>query len=261
MTMGRAKYTTDPKDIGINCRHRKAKTKRRGMCPKCYEKYVDHHDPTLRERRLTRARENSRKRNELNLARLRAYHANEKLWVVRNKYMQRVYGITIWQYNQMLREQQHGCFICGNEATRLNIDHCHATGRVRGLLCWKCNRGLQAYNDNPALFRKAVEYLERPFDGRAVVAERTNFIQDLGDRVEVEGIVTLKGKRKRGDTRKAPTLVAVSEAVWTNLEKAIIDVGATGCAVRNLESGHHADGPGSPDGPAGVESGVDLSPV
>lgn len=68
-----------------------------------------------------------------------------------------------------LREEQgHVCKICGEEGflmnrrvkSALNVDHCHKTGTIRGMLCHNCNRGLGLFQDNPELLRKAADYLE-----------------------------------------------------------------------------------------------------
>lgn len=81
------------------------------------------------------------------------------------------YGITPEQYLAMLDEQGGVCAICGHDEPnehgrtgtkfRLSVDHCHETGRVRGLLCQKCNRAIGLLNDNTDLLRKAIGYLER----------------------------------------------------------------------------------------------------
>lgn len=59
-----------------------------------------------------------------------------------------------------MRTAQNGrCLICGEGSRRLEIDHCHTTGRVRGLLCIYCNTGLGRFKDNPALLARAIAYL------------------------------------------------------------------------------------------------------
>lgn len=66
-------------------------------------------------------------------------------------------------YRGMLAAQGGGCAVCGStpKTRRLHIDHDHATGRIRGLLCMQCNRFLAAYHATPAKLRAAADYLER----------------------------------------------------------------------------------------------------
>lgn len=81
------------------------------------------------------------------------------------------YGLTEEDYKELLRQQGGVCAICGNDEPnehgrtgtkfRLSVDHCHTTGRVRGLLCQKCNRAIGLLNDSADLLRKAIGYLER----------------------------------------------------------------------------------------------------
>ena len=70
------------------------------------------------------------------------------------------YRIRIEEYEQMLQEQNNKCAVCEREV-KLEVDHCHSTGRVRSLLCGGCNRGLGQFNDDYERVRKAAEYLER----------------------------------------------------------------------------------------------------
>ena len=84
----------------------------------------------------------------------------------RNKFLQRNYGITSDDYNSMLTEQKGVCAICGNgNSTKdnkpLHVDHCHDTGKVRGLLCQKCNTSIGLFNHDVDILQKAVVYLQK----------------------------------------------------------------------------------------------------
>jgi hypothetical protein len=74
----------------------------------------------------------------------------------------RSYGLTREDYDEILRDQGGVCAICKAEpkpTKRLSVDHNHATGEVRGLLCTSCNHGLGNFRDKPELLRLAAEYL------------------------------------------------------------------------------------------------------
>ena len=81
----------------------------------------------------------------------------------RNSTLKRRYDLSLDEYNKLLQEQNKCCAICGtsNEqiTKRMHVDHNHDTGKVRGLLCDKCNRGLGFFNDDATQLRKALEYL------------------------------------------------------------------------------------------------------
>jgi len=71
------------------------------------------------------------------------------------------YGMTEKQLCQMLKDQDGKCLICGSkEDEKLHVDHCHSTGKVRGLLCKCCNVTLGMLNEDKALFERCIEYLE-----------------------------------------------------------------------------------------------------
>lgn len=76
------------------------------------------------------------------------------------------YGITYDDFDRMYEEQGGGCWICHDElpidSPEIHVDHCHASGDVRGLLCRMCNLGLGAFRDRPDFLRVAAEYLGRP---------------------------------------------------------------------------------------------------
>ena len=87
----------------------------------------------------------------------------------RNNDLKKKYGITLEQYEQMLADQGGVCAICGNpepvwdkkvnRLRALSVDHCHTTGKVRGLLCTGCNQGLGNFKENPDRLAKAISYL------------------------------------------------------------------------------------------------------
>ena len=88
----------------------------------------------------------------------------------KNAYYRRNYGITDAELAQMKEDQNNQCFLCGSEgflignnnhSEKLAVDHDHATGRVRKLLCHNCNRALGLFKDNPELMRKAADYVEK----------------------------------------------------------------------------------------------------
>ncbi len=76
------------------------------------------------------------------------------------------YGLTRSEYNEMLETQEGGCAICRApyadvRGRRLVVDHDHATGAVRGLLCMACNSGLGHFGDDPARMAAGIDYLAR----------------------------------------------------------------------------------------------------
>ena len=80
----------------------------------------------------------------------------------RKSYLKRKYGMTVEQYDAMLKAQGGGCFICGRpprEDISLHVDHDHSTGRVRGILCFCCNNALADFKEDPQLLQKAITYL------------------------------------------------------------------------------------------------------
>lgn len=71
------------------------------------------------------------------------------------------YRISQEDYDLMLNFKNGRCHICNETlATIPHIDHCHYTKQVRGMLCMKCNTAIGSMRDNPALMRKAADYVE-----------------------------------------------------------------------------------------------------
>ncbi|MHC5905937.1 endonuclease VII domain-containing protein [Streptomyces sp. S6] len=77
----------------------------------------------------------------------------------RRDHLKRQYGITEAQRDQMIAEQKWLCVIC-LKAPPVHVDHCHKTGRVRGVLCFNCNSAIGKLGDDPDAVRRAASYLE-----------------------------------------------------------------------------------------------------
>ena len=89
------------------------------------------------------------------------------------------YGITEEQYDDLLRKQQYSCAVCNRSVTRfkirLSVDHDHATGHVRGLLCTHCNRyviGKHRLGKGDLLLLNAHRYLTAEYPGWIVPPKR-----------------------------------------------------------------------------------------
>ena len=83
----------------------------------------------------------------------------------RERRIERIYGITVEQYYQMLDAQDNSCAICDKqfevECGPPHIDHCHDTTEVRGLLCQKCNTAIGMLGDDAEKAIRAYQYLAK----------------------------------------------------------------------------------------------------
>lgn len=92
---------------------------------------------------------------ESHKARVNAYRkANEDLIKSQR------YGISLEDFLEIKEKSQGLCMICGSAKIDA-VDHCHTTGRVRGLLCKRCNVGLGYFKDDVMLLQKAINYLQQ----------------------------------------------------------------------------------------------------
>lgn len=110
-----------------------------------------------------------------------------KQWQIKNRelvnkrskgyHLKRFFGLTVEQYDQMNKDQDYKCAICGQKETKidhrtqkvknLSVDHCHRTGKIRGLLCISCNSmighaGLGG--DDHTILEKGIGYLKAYYD-------------------------------------------------------------------------------------------------
>lgn len=89
---------------------------------------------------------------------------------LKDLYLKRTYNISYVEFCIRLENQNYSCKICtrpldtslGNTSSNANtavVDHCHTTGKVRGILCNECNRGLGYFKDNKMSLNNAIQYL------------------------------------------------------------------------------------------------------
>ncbi len=84
---------------------------------------------------------------------------------MRRWHLKNAYGLSMEDFALLVQRQNGGCAICGSKPipdtpkTRLVVDHCHRTGKIRGILCDLCNTAIGKLQDDPHLLRAAADYL------------------------------------------------------------------------------------------------------
>lgn len=99
----------------------------------------------------------------------RWYEANKERCAVvnRKRALERLYGLSESDWEALFVAQGKMCAICKSDKPSPNnkrtwaVDHCHSTGKVRGILCHMCNTALGKFKDDTAVLQSAIDYLER----------------------------------------------------------------------------------------------------
>jgi hypothetical protein len=87
----------------------------------------------------------------------------------RQRNLKQRFGVDLEWYEEQFKKQNYSCAICKSKTNKttgdrqfwnFSVDHCHDSGKVRGILCNNCNRALGLFQDNPEVLRKAAEYVE-----------------------------------------------------------------------------------------------------
>lgn len=91
------------------------------------------------------------------------YQNNKQKWT--REALKRKFNLTIDEYNTILKNQNGGCRICNRKENStpnrmLEVDHCHKTGQIRGILCGGCNKAIGLLKDSPILCESAANYLK-----------------------------------------------------------------------------------------------------
>jgi hypothetical protein len=139
-----------------------------GLCNNCWQRQwrTEHPGQTWQERNPEIAKDYGRSwyaANRERIAEKRRDARADGRYRARDRriFLAYHYGLTPDQYRDMLVGQAGRCLICLRVPTKdLVIDHDHATGTVRGLLCQQCNKGIGLFADNAMALRSAARYVE-----------------------------------------------------------------------------------------------------
>lgn len=120
-----------------------------------YDKVKD--KPETKKKRNGRYAENIERERET--ARKSYARRKDKLTGYASKRRWARYGLTVEEGQALIEKANGSCMICGKPHKSLNVDHCHETGKVRGMLCSNCNTGIGLFKDNTGLLQAAIDYL------------------------------------------------------------------------------------------------------
>lgn len=142
-------------------RMRKNGRQRTGQCKECVKDKIRKFYKKNPGRSKQYSRRYRAENRERHLSNCRAWHHANK-HKIKDRWL-RQYGLTGEQFRAMNEMQRGLCAICSRpprSGKRLNVDHCHATGKVRGLLCTRCNTALGAFGDTAEMLTVALLYVQ-----------------------------------------------------------------------------------------------------
>lgn len=162
----RKKYNSDPRE-----RERRKKQSRSGeenikYMKKYYKNNSDKFKKTRKQQDIHNEARRERYKNDPEFReKCKSYARGRCKLKRREERLMSKYGISLKEYDEMLKQQNGKCKICGSEKVGgnhkyLKVDHCHKTGKVRGLLCNDCNLGIGKLKDDPDILRNAAKYIE-----------------------------------------------------------------------------------------------------
>ncbi len=129
------------------------------MCKNSYVKEYNKKNPQVRKDIYKRHKE---KYPFANKERRKKYYKKNKDGKILDYSLRKEYGISLEKYSEIALRQNNVCAICKEPEVRkrrLSVDHCHKTGKVRGLLCDRCNNGIARFDDNVEVLKRAIKYL------------------------------------------------------------------------------------------------------
>lgn len=158
----------NPQNVKQFSRHSKNKDGLSTWCKQCHGRQNKLWQQNNREKANLHAKAHYERNKENVNNRCKTYY-KENLEKVKNTKLLKSFGITLEQYLLMSHVQNNVCAICkkpesakdarSGKIRDLAVDHCHTTGKVRGLLCGKCNQLIGLSNDNTDTLKQAASYL------------------------------------------------------------------------------------------------------
>jgi hypothetical protein len=155
-------------------RERSAADGYRPECKACAREYRRQYYRRNREAAIARVQAWREANPDLYVRYQRAYR-KKRPHAEREGHLRRKFGLTLADYARLLELQGGGCAICGDapeEGKNLHVDHDHATGGVRGLLCMRCNNGIGLLREDADVLTNAAAYVRTPDELDVLVRER-----------------------------------------------------------------------------------------
>jgi len=146
-------FVFQPKGLSHFSAHQSCKDGLNSQCRVCHKAYNKTPD------QLKKASANAKKRRREKKAEDPNFFKSEKIRIT--------YKLKREVYENMFEEQGFKCMICQEASIKpytkhSHVDHCHKTGKVRGILCKDCNLGLGRFKDSVESLERAIDYLRRP---------------------------------------------------------------------------------------------------
>jgi DNA-directed RNA polymerase subunit M/transcription elongation factor TFIIS len=146
-------------------KHTRRKDGLRGNCKECERKLLKEYSKKRRGIDTQYGNHNIKIIRKSTRIALRQFLYRENIFEVSRWYSNRLmkkYGMTLDDYHSMLESQNFSCKICGSNKKfyRLAVDHCHKTGKVRGILCQGCNGFLGHARDDVSFLQKMICYIQ-----------------------------------------------------------------------------------------------------
>lgn len=157
------KKCNEEKELNLFYKNKECSFGRENICKKCRNKHtIEHRDK--RKHSENQQTYYFKNKNKLKEQEKQRYYTKQA--IVKNTIYIAKYSISLAEAVALLQKQENTCKICLTELSldvgaenAGHVDHCHTTGKIRGILCSKCNTGLGLFRDNVNNLQSAINYL------------------------------------------------------------------------------------------------------